>query len=172
MINPNKIPRERMPLIVLSTLSSGFTSMWIRWFTNASYSHIMLMLWPGEFVSQGNTFSSVPIFRYLKKNSRLKFWRIKDVTKDEKQKLYDMVANDLSGSWWSKSYDHLGIIGQFLNIRKINSPTRMYCSERVSKYLRGIKGFEDLPVHPSPKDLNELFKKNERCEVYGRWAAD
>lgn len=156
-----------MPLIVLSTHSSGFIAMWIRWRTKASYSHIMFQLYPGEYVSQGNTFSSIPISRYMTERSRLKFWKIKDLKEGEKNKLYQMINKDLKGSWWSRGYDWLGILGQLFGISKINSPGRMYCSERVAKYLREI--LEGIPEHPSPKTLNEIFKKHPRLEVYGRW---
>jgi len=172
MINPYKIPKDRMPLIVLSDHSSGFIQWIIKWRTKANYNHIMLMLDPGEFISQGNTFSCTPLNRYVKERSRLKFWKIKDLKGCEKNRIGQSVNKDLNGSWWSKRYDYLGIVGQALGILKINSPSRMYCSERVSKYLRKLNGFEDLPLHPSPKDLNEYFKTHPRMEVYGRWSAD
>ncbi|HHE04785.1 MAG TPA: hypothetical protein ENL19_01825 [candidate division WOR-3 bacterium] len=172
MINPYNIPKERMPLIVFSDHTSGFIQWLIKFRTNASYNHCMFLLYPGEFVSQGNVFSSIPLSRYVKKNSRLKFWAIKDLKNYERYKIYNMINKELKGSWWSRKYDYLGILGQILGIVKINMPGNMYCSERVSKYLRELEGFEDLPEHSSPKGLNEAFKKHLRMEVYGRWTSD
>ena len=172
MIHPYKIPKEKMPLIVLSDHTSGFVQWAIKFRTQAAYNHIMLQLFPGEFVSQGNTFSAVPLERYVKKNSRLKYWIIKDIKECEINRIGQMVHADLRGSWWSKKYDYTGIIGQLLGLKKFNFPGKMYCSERVARYLYQLEGFENVPRHGSPKDLNEYFKGHPRMEVYGRWAAD
>jgi hypothetical protein len=181
-INPYKITQEKLPLIVLSTLSSGFIAMWIRWFTKASYSHAMSMINPGEFASQGNTFSQAPLWRYVKKNGRLKFWKIKDLKNWERNKIMSRVNKRLRLPYWKRMYDYLGIFGQATKLRFINNPWKPYCSEQV-KYdcLDGIIDLAvldkngkivKLPKHPSPKDLNEFFKIHPRMEVYGRWAGD
>ena len=170
MINPYKIAREDLPLIVLSTDSSGFTSWVIKWRTKSNYSHIMMQIYPGGYHSQGNTFSFASIDRYMTKTGKLKFWKIKNLANFERNRLCNMINKDMRGSWWSKRYDYFGIIGQALGIGKINSPSRNYCSERVAKYLRSI--LEGIPLHPSPEELNEVFKTHSRLEVFGRWAAD
>jgi hypothetical protein len=170
VINPYKIPHDRMPLIVFSDLSSGLIQFLIKWRTNSSYNHVMLQLTPGEYVSQGNVFSRIPIWRYIKKNARLKFWEIKDLTKYERRKFYELVDADIKLPWWRRRYDYLGVFGQLLGIVKINNPRTMYCSERVAKYLTLI-GIE-MPKHPSPADLNQLFKANPRFSVYGRLDMD
>lgn len=156
-----------MPLIVFSDHTSGFVQWLIKFRTNASYNHCMFQLYPGEYVSQGNVFSSILLDRYVKKNSRLKFWKIKDLKNWERNKLYNMVNKDLRLPWWKRLYDFTGILGQTLGIKKLNNPFSMYCSERVAKYLRAI--LYDIPKHPSPADLNGLFKTHPRLEVYGRW---
>ncbi len=179
--NPNKIPKDDLPLIVLSTHSSGFIAMWIRWRTKAYYSHGMSMIQPGEFASQGNTFSVVPVSRYMTRNSRLKFWRIKDLKEWEKNKILSRINKRLNFPWWKRGYDHIGIIGQALGLKFINNPWRVYCSEQVkADWLDDIIGLladlgidaTELPNHPSPKDLNEFFKNYPRFEVYGRWSSD
>ena len=169
-INPRKIPKTRLPLIVLSDHSSGFIQWIIKWRTKANYNHIMFMLYPGEFVSQGNVWSKISINRYMTKNSRLKFWKIKNLKGYEKTKLYNMINTDLKKSWWFRKYDYLGILGQALGIKKINNPRTMFCSERVAHYLSAI--IPDMPEHPSPHDLNELFKKHPRFFTYGYWDSD
>jgi hypothetical protein len=170
MINPYKIPTNRMPFVVFSDLSSGLLQFLIKWRTNSSYNHVMFQLNPGEYISQGNVFSRIPLWRYVKKNAKLKFWRIKDLTREEHSKLYSMITEDLAVSWWKRRYDYIGIIGQLLGITKLNNPSTMYCSERVARYLTAI-GIK-MPLHPSPEDLNGIFKNDPRFEVYGRWASD
>ncbi len=171
MKDPNKFTKEHLPLVVFSDHSSGWIQFLIKWRTKGNYNHVMLMLEPGEFVSQGNTFSKCPISRYMTNKSRLKFYRIKDLTEGDIALLYAMIEDDLNGSWWSKHYDYFGIFGQILGISKINSPGRMYCSERVSKYLRALL-LQRIPEHPSPAELNEAMKDHPRTPVFGRWSAD
>ena len=169
MIDPNRIPENKLPLIVLSTHSSGFIAMWIRWRTKASYSHIMTMLYPGEFASQGNTFSVVPISRYMTERSRLKFWKIKNLTKDEKELIYKRIGKRLALPWWKRLYNYPGIFGQATGLKRINSIFGFpYCSQQEKRDVLDdvING---IPKNSSPKELNELFKKHPRMEVYGRW---
>jgi len=171
VIRPKLIMGEDLPLIVLSDHSSGFIQWLIKWRTKANYNHVMSMLWPGGFVSQGNTFSGISLNRYMTPNSRLKFWKIKDLTKEEEKLIYDRIRRRLDRPWWKRGYDHVGVLGQALGLRFINNPWAPYCSEQVKKdFLDDIIG--GIRKHPSPKDLNELFKKHPRMEVYGRWTAD
>jgi hypothetical protein len=167
-INPYRLKKEDLPLIVLSDLSSGFVEWAIKWRTNASYNHIMMMIWPGEFQSQGNVYSSVGIDRYMKKNSRLKFWRIKDLTENEGTAIKGRVINRLNLPWHKRLYDYVGILWQLTGLRWINNPLKAYCSEQVANDLKGII---ELGKHPSPKDIDEAFKKHPRMKEYGRWEA-
>lgn len=171
-MNPYRLTSEDLPLIVLSSHSSGFIQMWIRWRTKSYYSHIMTMIWPGELASQGNVFSSVPLDRYMTKNSRLKFWRIKDLTQDEEELIYKRIIDRLNLPWWKRLYNYPGIIGQATGLKFINSIFKFpYCSQQVKRdFLDGV--IEGVPDNPSPKDLNEFMKTHERFEVAGRWAAD
>jgi len=169
-VNPYRLFEQDLPLIVLSTHSSGFTQWLIRWRIKSNWHHIMMMITPGMFASQGNVFSSASIDRYTTKFGRLKFWRIKDLTEDQKKLLSKMIKKDLTESWWKRKYDYIGILGQALGIKKINNPWSMYCSERVAKYLK--KFLDGIPDHPNPGDLNEIFKNHPQMEVVGYWWAD
>ncbi len=184
-IHPNKINKAELPLIVLSDHSSGFFEWVIKFRTKANYNHIMTMIYPGEFASQGNKFSLIPFDRYMTKYSRLKFWKIKDLTKDERTEIKKRIIKRLTKKrpWWRRlsDYDYIGVIGQALGIRKINNPLKTYCSEQVkSDVLVGIieleyihdKKYHFLPRHPSPKDINSFFKNHPRMEVFTRWASD
>jgi len=172
MINPNNIKQDDLPLIVLSDHSSGFIQWIIKWRTKANYNHVMTMIWPGEFASQGNVFSSVPLSRYMTKQSRLKFWRIKDLTKEEELLIRKRIFDRLNLPRRKRRYDYLGILGQATGLKFIRSPSgRPYCSRQVKwDDLDGI--IDMVEKYPSPKDLNEYFKQHPRLEVYGRWSAD
>lgn len=168
-IDPTKFKYDDLPLIVLSTHSSGLIQWLIKWRTKSNYNHAMVMIHPGEFASQGNTFSSVNIERYMTKYSRLKFFRIKDIGFSARQEFIDEVKKDLKASWWKRSYDYLGILGQAIGIKKINNPWTQYCSERVRKLLNFIMNLIGLIKNPSPEDLNIYMKQDDRFEVVGYW---
>ena len=181
MKHPYKMMCDDLPLIVLSDHSSGFIQWAIKWRTKANYNHVMSMIYPGLFTSQGNTFSEVPLDRYMTKNSRLKFWRIKDLTLEEESLIRGRILRRLALPWWKRGYDYLGILGQAVGLKFINNPWNVFCSEQVLKdWLEGIISLRivdgdnvtELSEHPSPKDLNEFFKNHPRMEVYGRWSSD
>lgn len=160
-----------LPLIVFSDHSSGFIAWLIKWKTKGNYSHVMTMIRPSEVASQGNVFSSVYISRYMTRNSRLKFWKIKGLTLDEKIEIEKRITIRLSLPWWKRMYDFAGIAGQAIGLKFINNPWKVYCSEQVKADCLNVIVEWDQE-HPSPKDLNEFMKTNERFEVYCRWSAD
>ncbi len=166
MIDPRKIPEDRMPLIVLSDHSSGIIQWLIKVRTKSKYNHIMMLNRPGVFASQGNVYSEVPLSRYMTDQSRLKFWRIKDLTKDERKLISERINTRLSLPKSKSGYDYLGILGFLIGFRWINSSAKPYCSENVMNILEGII---DLPQHPSPEEIDVIFKKHPRLSVYGRW---
>lgn len=170
-INPYRITGIDLPLIALSTDASGIMQSLIRIRTKGSYSHIMTMIEPGSFASQGNIFSLATVDRYMTANCRLKFWRIKDLTNDERVLIKRRINARLNRPWIGRQYDYLGVIGQFLGLKWINNPFVPYCSEQVRiDVLEGI--IDGIQEHPSPQDLNEAFKNHPRMEVYGRWWSD
>jgi hypothetical protein len=172
-INPVDIPDQDLPLIVLSDFSSGIIQSLIKIRTNSEFSHIMVMNREGFFASQGNMFSEAPLTRYMKTGNRLKFFKIKNLTEEERFILSKKMEDDLTAPWWKRLYDYPGILGQAFNIRWFNSPFRAYCSERVAAWLRVLPRFNKIPVHPSPQDLNELMKADEiNFELYGVWDYD
>jgi hypothetical protein len=143
------------------------------------------MINPGRFASQGNFFAEDPLSRYMTKNSRLKFWKIKNLKKEEKDLIEKRINERLTRKrpFWRflTDYDYLGILGQAIGIKRLNNPFRVYCSEQiledVLKDVIQLAIEKDgliirLPQHPSPNDINEYFKYHPRMEVYGRWSAD
>ncbi len=172
-INPETIPETDLPIIVLSDFSSGIIQSLIKIRTSSGFSHIMVLHRKGFFASQGNMFSEAPLKRYMKKGNRLKFFRIKNLTEAERWALARKMDADLTAPWWRRLYDYPGIAGQAFNIRWFNSPFRAYCSERVAAWLRALPRFKNIPIHPSPGDLNEIMKTDEKnFEFYGVWDSD
>ena len=173
IINPLEIKSEDLPLIVFSDDLRGFFAWGIRVHTEGLYSHAMLMVTPKEVVTQGGTYSEVPIEKYMSNRYRLKFWSIKNLTIYDKIRILDAVNEDLKQPWWRKRYDWLGVaIGQLFRVKWIQNPFTYYCSERVAKYLRLIPFLKDkIPAQPAPSKLNKLFKTLPELEVYGYWFA-
>ena len=172
-IDPQTIPPQDLPLIVLSDFSSGVIQSLIKIRTSGSFSHVMVMHRNGFFASQGNMFSEAKLERYMKEGNRLKFFRIKNLTKEERRALSRKMEADLAAPWWKRFYDYPGVIGQALGWRWLNSPFRAYCSERVAAWLKVLPRLKNLPVHPSPQDLNEIMKADKtNFEFYGIWDED
>ncbi len=171
-VNPENIPAEDLPLIVFSDFSSGIIQSLIKIRTAGVYAHVMIMHRPGFFASQGNMFSEAPLKRYMKKGNRLKFFKIESLTVNERGALARKMRQDLTAPWWKRFYDYPGIIGQALGFRWINSPFRMYCSERVAAWLRACPRFWAMPYHPSPQRLNEIMKLSPDFKIYGFWDND
>jgi len=173
-IDPRGIPIQDLPLIVLSDFSSGVIQSLIKIRTSGSFSHIMVMHRKDFFASQGNMFSEAPLSRYMKDGNRLKFFSIKNLTEEERWALAKKMEKDLSAPWWQRFYDYPGILGQAFGLRWFNSPFRAYCSERVAAWLRVLPRMKNsIPLHPSPEDLNDLMKAEEKnFEFYGIWDSD
>jgi len=169
-IDPLKIPKEDLPLIVLSDHSSGFIQWAIKARTKGNYNHVMTCIKTGTFDSQGNTFSRIPMSRYMTPHSRLKFWKIKDLTEKEKASIRLRIMRRLNLPSWKRRYDYIGLIGQVVGLRWINNPWTPYCSEQVRDDV--LEGLISTPKHPTPTDLNRIFKDHPWCEIYGRWASD
>lgn len=181
-MNIKEIPDNDCPLIVLSDKTSGWYESLIKVWTKANYNHAMWMKRPGYFSSQGNTYSEAPVERYMGKNYRLKFWKVKGLTVVQKKYIIASINRKLALPWYKKMYDWLGIVGQTIKLKFISTPGLDYCSEDVPRHLYDIIPFvsdefavvlRNIPRHASPKDLNEYFKKHtEHFEVYGKWEHD
>ena len=171
IVNPRFIPESALPLFVLSDDRRSFIGWGIKNHSRGSYNHSMVMHRPGYFASQDfGGYREVKVEKYMKPSIILKFWQYKDMPIEVKKYIIDKVYKDLKAPWYRKMYDFLGILGQLIPgrwTRKINIPWANYCSERVGGYLRSIP--MKIPLHPSPTDLNRLFKKTSKMLVYGRW---
>jgi len=167
IINPNDIKRIDLPLFVLSDDLRSFFSWGIRLHTKNNYSHIMIMVEPGSFVTQGFTYSKVPIKKYLKPQIRLKFWQYKNISHNTIVDIIEAVRKDLAKSWWLKQYDPIGIIGQALHLRCLQIPWRHYCTERVIKYIQLTR--LPIKIRRNPGEIDKFFESREEMQVYGYW---
>jgi hypothetical protein len=180
IIDPWKTDIADLPLVCFSDHSSGLIQWLIKLRTKAAWNHVMMMIITPEkkedklgkycFASQGNMFSCSKLQRYMTKRHRLKFFYVKDLSIQETIALKKKISDDLKAPWYKRFYDYLGIVGQAVGIKKVNSPGNMYCSERVAATLKLI--LDDIPEHPSPQDLDNVLEKHERAGVYGYWLGD
>jgi hypothetical protein len=129
------------------------------------------MIKPGVIASQDWTFRIVPAKKYLNKKHRMKIWVNEEWTPLQRELLLSDIHIQLGESWLKRSYDVLGIFGQFIRIRSINIPWLFYCSERVEKTLKIVE--PNYPTtHSTPADLNAWMKQKERFRVYGVFDPD
>jgi hypothetical protein len=171
-IDPLKIPESDLPLIVCEEDRRSFLGWAIKSHSKGQYNHIMELFKPCTVASQDpGGFKEKPIDLYLKPQVFLKFWRYKGLTEDIKKDWLSNINNDLKQPWWRKRYDFLGILGQALNIKWIQSPWANYCSERVDKHIaKPLKIC--LSKGSTPSDINMAFNTNPKFEVYGYWFMD
>ena len=166
-IDPRKIKLDDCPVFILSDDIRGFFGWGIKFRTNSNYSHAMIMIRPRYVCTQGWLFREIPLEKYMKPFIRLKFWRCKDMTFDESKYMRKVLEEKLALPWWKRLYDVLGVAGQLIGLRALNIPWLNYCSEGLVKIISRI--IPDMQKRPSPKDINETFKHNERMEVMGYW---
>ena len=115
-------------------------------------------------------YRKVPVSSYMNKKDILKFWQIKDMTELEKIKWQASANFDMMQPWYKRFYDFFGVAGHLVGLSILNVPFRNYCSERVARRLRAIE--IDMPKHPTPADLNKLFKDHPRFVVFGYWSSE
>ena len=174
-INPLEIKDKiDLPVIVLVDDLRGFISLIIKNHTDGNYSHCMWLFEEGNIATQSWIYRKLLLKRYMTKRNMLKFWRIRGLSERERWDIIFKIAIDLKQPWYKRLYDVLGILGQFLKIRQIQSPFRKYCSERVAGDLRTISSLKDIiPKFPAPSDLNKLFNQNpDKFERLGYWISN
>jgi len=175
-VDPTQFNESDLPLICLSDDRNGFIGWGIKAHEHGNYPHSFILHRKGFAVSQGfSTFKEINISDYMKPNQLLKFWRIKNLTEAEKNMIYAAVTRRLALPWIKKTYDWLGIFGQFLHLNFIQNPWQTFCSEQVRiDYISEIHRASALtPKQPSPSDLDRIFKANpEVFECVGYYFED
>lgn len=176
-INPLTFNKDDFPIIVLADDLRGFISWAIKAHTAGNYNHTFILHEPGMVVSQNlNGFSENKIEAYLTAGMMLKFWRIKDLTQEEKDAILSAINKRLSFPWWRRSYDFLGtLVGQLIHVKWLQNPFQEFCSEEVNDdYIKQVKRAEIMGIkEPSPSELNTYFMKYPQImECLGYWWED
>ena len=114
----------------------------------------MIMHHPGKVATQGWTYKNENIEDWLNGRYRVKLWWNENWTDMQRIGIKTDIFCDLADSWLHRAYDVLGIIGQQIGIRKLQSPKQYYCSERVAKHLRAIGDTPGLGYYPTPADID------------------
>ena len=182
-----EIPLTEYPVIVFSDHNSDIVNSAIKARTNANYSHVMWMIEPGVMASQGfMTYAKVPIHKYMNIGNRLKFIGINGVTAAGRKSILDSIHAKLNGPFYRKWYDWVGIFGQLIGVRWIQTPFFDYCSEDQPYHLqKGMKNapaefsipltfvINNLPKNGSP-GVHDVYSKAHRdvFPLFGKWEGD
>ena len=173
-IDPKTIPQNDDILVVLYDDRSGFLGWFIKNHESGNYNHAMMMRSAGMLVSQANVLKEIPVDIYMQKSNFLKFWRIKNITPEEKTAILGFMQHRLSLPWWGRMYDYFGLLGQsFPFLRWIHTPGLNFCSEFVALAMRTASRFSYLDPQRSPAYLDDVFKAHpDDMEVLGYWFSD
>lgn len=177
MVDPKAIPQNGDILFVLVDGRVDMLGWFIKWWTapkdhtQGSYNHAMMMRKAGQVVTQTNVFKEITIDAYLDARSFLKFWRIKNLTDDERTAINAMIDKRLAMPWWKRMYDLPGLIGQSCPfLHWFQTPGLWFCSESASAIAQSVPRFKWMPKEPSPSDLNTAFTQHpDDIEPAGYW---
>lgn len=177
--DPREIKEDKFPFMVFSDHTSGLLEWIIKVRTTAQVNHAMWAHKPGYFASQGGTYSEVKMERYLKKGNRLYFVELKDFTLPQRQAILNSINEKLRLPWVKKRYDYLGLVGQAMGFKWINTPWLEYCSEDQPQHLKKkINNFSeemqpiirDIPYHAHPQQLMDYYKQYPKLfNLFGYW---
>lgn len=181
-IDPQNVPCEDVPLVVLVDDRNSFIGFGIKNHSKGCYNHVMIMHKPGRVASMDfSGFHDRPITDYMRRNLSLKFWKYAAATETQNLRIILECVKHLPSKtdpWYKKlygkfSYDFVGIAGQLFNIRWLQLPWKWYCSEITMKILKTAKVVPDnVPNTKSPEEINKLCKTFGGWEIYGRWWSD
>lgn len=163
------IPKEDLPLMVLSDNPASFLSFGIKAHQNGSYNHFMWMIEPGRFASQDLMYHSVPAEKYF--GNRLKMWHCPSWTNPERLRLTLLVLRALKEPWYKRLYDWPQILGFMVGVRGLQLPWRKICSDHVD-YLAAVDPLWQVNQHFSPPEINRIFKQIGKYEVYNYYDPD
>lgn len=169
-IDPLLIKETDCPIIVFAIdLRPKLFSWGIKLKTRDSANHVMGMTKPLFLESQGLVqFGRIPIESYLKSDIILEFWRIRNLTTEEKNRINDSISNRLNLNFLERGYDALGIFGQMTGLKFIQNPKQFFCSEQIRQdHIKPIlRADRIIDKYPSPGDMRRKFIANQ--EVFER----
>ncbi len=160
-VNPISFTELDTPLIVLVDDLQGFLGWGIKSHTKGNYCHAMILYHPGILTTQNWLFQQKTLDEYLKDRYMLKFWRIKNLTSDEKSAILNAIGKRLALPWYKRTYDFIGtFVGQLVNVKWIQNPWQEFCSEEVNDdYIKPVARCSSMNIiEPSPAELDRIFK--------------
>jgi len=163
------IPREKLPMVVLSDNLRGFFSWAIKAHETGCYNHLMWLVAPGVIASQNFLFQAQPVRDYLDA-FRLKFWWNPSWSPEQREKIISAIDRDVTAPWYKRIYDVPAIIGQAIGITSIQTPGIDICSDK-GKYLKLVDLYYNLK-RPNPEQVNHWLMERRDYEVYGRYVPD
>ena len=168
-INPKELTETNLPVIIFEEDRQGLFGWLIRWHDKDNYNHIEIMVNLGKVASQNpKGYKEVPLEKYMLKRVFMKFWQFDPIDRKEIDIIKEQVGKDLAKPWWARRYDFLGIIGQAIGLRWIQSPWGKFCSESVAANLRLIPRLRDIiPKRPNPSELNKILKTMPDMKLLG-----
>ena len=159
--------KDGFPYIVLSNQKNSWIGNVIDFRTDISgpgmfpVDHMMNLIEPGEFVTQGLTFARVKMEDYLIHGGQLWFVQLVNTNPQFVVAYRDSVLKRLALPPWLRSYDFLGIFGQAIGFPWIHTPFLDYCSVDVVSHMK-----DGAPFLPSPdKALIESINNESNPEL-------
>lgn len=175
-VDPTKFTEDDLPVLVLKDDLRTFLGWGIKDRTSGNYCHSEILWKPNQLVSQGWLFEILPLANEMKSSNILKFWRIKNLTTDEKFKIMLAIQGRLQRPALERSYDFIGtFIGQLTGIRWLRIPGLDYCSEEVDvDYISVIpRANGTVRKLPNPVDIDNGCNAHiDVWECLGFWWED
>ena len=173
-INPKELIESNLPIIIFEEDRQGLFGWAIRWHEKDNYNHVEIMVSLGRVASQDpKGYKEYPIENSMQKRVFMKFWQFSPIDLTEIDIIRQQVNKDLNKPWWARRYDFLGIVGQAVGLRWIQSPWGKFCSESVATNLRLIPRLQVIiPKRPNPAELNKIFKTMSEMKLLGYWWSD
>lgn len=168
IIVPYQFTDAQCPVFVQCADNRSFFGFGIRKRTSSNWNHSTCMFKQGTLANQSWTFKAIDIGAYMKPGCIMKFWVCKDITDKERNAIMFKIAYELSKPITKRLYDWPGIVGQLFGLRWFNVPSLNYCSESVIRLAKVLFPEYNLK-HPTPEDIDTLFKSSARMEVVGYW---
>lgn len=182
IISPHDVFHAECPLITYSDHTSGLIEWFIKMRHGSTVNHVMWLVEPGKFASQGNTYSIADSARYMRKGNRLLFIEIVGLTPVQKRIIQKSIEEKLMLPWYKKAYDWVGIFGQAIGVSAVNIKGLNYCSEDVAVHLKKIAPYVDDELANIINGMNDHFHPDAQKEyllshpkyfrIYGIWNSD
>ena len=166
------LDEDGYPYLIFTNNLTSWISNIIKKHTAGEYSHVLWKMDKICGISQGWILKKINFSKtYLRGNHRVKIWRVKTASLNQKYAMFYDIKMQLYKPWYKKLYDWPGIIGQLFRMRWINYPWRNYCSESINEVLSLYTSFD--MKHPSPSDINKWCEwHQEEVECIGVYEPD